>query len=200
MENIKKKEKTRSKEGSTVSRNKKNILSIVYIAFFAALISVGSYIAIPIGPVPITLQVLAIYLAAGFLGWQRGTLSVIVFLLLGAIGVPVFAGGTAGIAKFISPTGGYLIGYIFVALIVGLAIKFFGKKLYVLIIAMIVGILVCYAFGTAWFMVLYNSSPDQSIGLGAALMTCVVPFLPGDAAKIAVAAVLINRLHKYIKI
>lgn len=178
----------------------KSILSIVYVALFAAIISVCSLISIPIGTIPVTLQLLGICLASGFLGWFRGTISVVIYILLGLIGIPVFAGGTSGFAKLASPTGGYIIGFIFTALIIDLAVKFFGRKLYVLIIAMVLGVLVCYAFGTAWFMILYNSSPDKSIGLGSALSMCVIPFLPFDAIKIAVSAVLVNRLHKFIKL
>lgn len=178
---------------------KKQILSIVYVALFAAIISVCSIVSIPINSIPITLQLLGVCLAAGFLGWYRGTLSVVIYILLGIIGVPVFAGGTSGIAKLVSPTGGYIVGFIFTALIIDLFVKFFGRKLYILIIAMAIGVIVCYAFGTAWFMILYNSSPDKSIGLGSALMLCVVPYLPFDAVKIVISAVLVNRLHKYIK-
>lgn len=178
---------------------RKNILDIVYVALFAAIISVCSLVSIQIVEIPITLQVLGICLASGFLGWFKGTLSVIIYILLGLIGIPVFSGGTSGFAKLASPTGGYIIGFIFTALIIDLAVKFFGRKLYVLIIAMILGVLVCYAFGTAWFMILYNNS-GKSIDLMSAMSACVIPFLPFDAIKIAVAAVLVNRLQKFVKV
>ncbi len=190
-----------NEKGKSSLKSRKKILSLVYTAFFTALIVVCSYISFYIGPVPVTMQLLAIYLASGLLGWKNGTLSYIIYLLLGVMGLPVFAGGQAGgIARLASATGGYIIGFIFTSLIVGLTVKLFGRKIHVLIIGMIIGLSVCYAFGTAWFMILYNSSSAQSIGLGAALMTCVVPYLPCDAAKIAIAAVLINKLNKYIRI
>lgn len=177
----------------------KNILSIVYVALFASIISVCSLVSIQIGTIPVTLQLLGICLASGFLGWFRGTLSVVIYILLGLIGIPVFAGGTSGFAKLGSPTGGYIIGFIFTALIIDLAVKIFGRKLYVLVIAMILGVLVCYAFGTAWFIILYNNS-GKNMDIANALSLCVLPFLPFDAIKIAVSAVLVNRLHKFIKL
>ena len=85
------------------------------------------------------------------------------------------------------------------AIIIGLAVKLFGRKLWVLIVSMVIGVLVCYAFGTAWFIILYNNS-GKSMDLANALSLCVVPFLPFDAVKIAVSAVLVNRLHKFIKV
>ena len=194
MDNIKETKKTKGKVNS-----RKSILDIVYIALFAAIISVCSLISIPIGEVPVTFQILGICLAAGFLGVAKGTISVVIYILLGLIGIPVFAGGTSGFAKLVSPTGGYIVGFIFTAIIIGLAVKLFGRKLWVLIVSMVIGVLVCYAFGTAWFIILYNNS-GKSMDLANALSLCVVPFLPFDAVKIAVSAVLVNRLHKFIKV
>lgn len=193
MDNIKDTKKTKEKVNS-----RKSILDIVYIALFAAIISVCSLISIPIGAVPVTLQILGICLAAGFLGLAKGTTSVVIYILLGLIGIPVFAGGTSGFAKLASPTGGYIVGFIFTAIIIGLAVKLFGRKLWVLIVSMVVGVLVCYAFGTAWFIILYNNS-GKSMDLANALSLCVTPFLPFDAVKIVISAVLVNRLHKFIK-
>lgn len=178
-----------------MSKTKSQILNMVYIAMFAALICICSLIAIPIGAVPITLQTLGVYLAAGILGWKRGTISVVIYLLLGTIGLPVFSGGKSGFGSLIGPTGGYLIGWIFSAIVIGLIIQVFkSKKFYVLIIAFIVGLAVCYAFGTAWFMIV------AGVDIGGALMVCVVPFLIPDAVKIAFAAILVNRLDKVLKI
>lgn len=193
MDNIKDTKKTKGKVNS-----RKSILDIVYIALFAAIISVCSLISIPIGAVPVTLQILGICLAAGFLGLAKGTTSVVIYILLGLIGIPVFAGGTSGFAKLASPTGGYIVGFIFTAIIIGLAVKLFGRKLWILIVSMVVGVLVCYAFGTAWFIILYNNS-GKSMDLANALSLCVTPFLPFDAVKIVISAVLVNRLHKFIK-
>ena len=113
---------------------------------------------------------------------------------LGAIGVPVFAGFSGGIGVLGGPTGGYIIGFLFTALIVGLMTDFLGRKLWVLAVSMVAGLAVCYLFGTIWFMIAMHTD------FVAALLTCVVPFLLADAAKIVVATVLVNRLDKIVKL
>ncbi len=126
------------------------------------------------------------------LGWKRGTLSVFVYILLGAVGVPVFAGMSGGVGILAGPTGGYIIGFLATALIVGFAADKWERKALPLTIAMILGILVCYAFGTVWFTVV------MKWGVVETLMTCVVPFLIPDAVKIVLAMVLSNRLSKVV--
>ena len=126
------------------------------------------------------------------LGWKRGTLSVFVYILLGAVGVPVFAGMSGGVGILAGPTGGYIIGFLATALIVGFAADKWERKALPLTIAMILGILVCYAFGSVWFMVV------MKWGVVETLMTCVVPFLIPDALKIVLAMVLSNRLSKVV--
>lgn len=175
-----------------VKKKKFKTIDIVYVGLFAALIAVCAWISIPM-TVSFTLQTCAICLTAGLLGWKRGTLTVIIYILLGMVGLPVFTGFKSGIAAVTGPTGGYIVGFIFTALIVGLAADKFGKKLWVNVIFMAVGILVCYLFGTVWFMIAYK------VTFASALTTCVIPFLIPDAAKIAVAAVLVNRLKKFVK-
>lgn len=174
---------------------KSNLLDLVYIAMFAAIITICAQIQIPT-TVPFTLQTFGVFAAGGLLGWKRGTLSVIVYVLLGLAGVPVFAGFTGGIGILAGPTGGYIIGFIFTALIVGIMSDKLGRKIWVLAVSMVLGLLVCYAFGTAWFMV----TVEGGMGLYSALGLCVFPYLPFDAAKIAVAVVLVNRLNKIVKL
>lgn len=181
------------------SKGKSALLDLVYIAMFTALIAVCSQISIPLGPVPFTLQTMAVYIAAAMLGWKRGTISVLVYILIGLVGVPVFAGFSGGFSSIVSPSFGYIIGFILTALAVGLSTKFFGNKLVTLIISMIIGLLLCYIVGTIWFMVVYNVT-NQYIDLGLALSWCVVPFIIPDMAKIAVAAILVNRLDKIVKL
>lgn len=185
------------KEGDIImnSENKKRkfkTLDIVYIGLFAALIAVCSWIAVPL-TVSITLQTFAICLTSGLLGWKRGTLTVIVYILLGMVGLPVFTGFKSGIAAVTGPTGGYIVGFVFTALIVGAAVEKTGRKLWQNILFMTAGILVCYLFGTIWFVIAYN------VTFVSALSTCVLPFLLPDAVKIIVAAVLVNRLKRFIK-
>ena len=170
------------------------VLSLVYTAVFAAIIAVCSIISIPVGEVPVTLQTFAVCLSAAMLGWKRGTLSVLVYLLLGAVGAPVFAGMTGGIGILAGPTGGYLIGFILTAVIVGVAAERFQRKALPLAIAMAVGVLACYALGTVWFMVV------MKWGLAETLAVCVLPFLIPDAVKIAVAVLLSNRLSRVIRL
>ena len=120
--------------------------------------------------------------------------TVLCYILLGAAGVPVFSGFKGGIGALLGTTGGYIVGFLFTALIVGLAVETLGRRLPVLIGSMVVGVLVCYAFGTAWFMFVYarNTGP---IGLGTALGWCVLPYLLPDAVKIALASILTGRLY-----
>lgn len=186
---------TTNQNSNTKNRNK--ILSIVYIGISAALIAICSWIQIPL-TVPITLQTMGVCLVSGLLGFKRGTLATLVYILLGAIGVPVFAGFSGGLAAILGSTGGYIIGFIFTALIVGFVSDKFKGKLIPLIISMVIGILVCYAFGTAWFAVVYNKA-NEPASLATILGWCVTPFLIPDAVKIVIAAILTNRLKKFVK-
>lgn len=174
------------------------IKDIVFIGISAALIAVCSWISIPLPTVPITLQTMGVCLIAGLFGLKRGTLATVVYIALGALGVPVFSGFTGGVGIILGQTGGYIIGFIFTALIVGLASDKFKGRLLPLILSMVIGILVCYAFGTAWFAVVYAKS-NEPASLLTILGWCVFPFLLPDAVKIAVAAVLANRLKKFVK-
>lgn len=163
--------------------------TLILCAIFAALTAVFSQIAIPLPMVPINLAMLAVFIAGGVLGPWAGALSQVVYVLLGAIGLPVFAQFTGGLSIIVGPTGGYIAGYVVAALITGLTVQKWCKSL-PLALGMVVGLVACYALGTAWFMVVTGSA------LGAALLTCVVPFLIGDAIKIAIAAALSPRLRR----
>lgn len=167
-------------------------------ALGAALTAVCAWISIPV-EVPFTLQTFAVFLVTGLLGLKCGMLSVLVYLLLGLVGAPVFAGFKGGPGVLLGVTGGYLIGFVFSALAVGLITRFFGRSLPVLIASMAVGLLLCYAFGSAWFLLLYVRSTGP-ITLSAVLAKCVLPFLPADALKIALAAILTSRLSPVIRL
>jgi hypothetical protein len=118
-------------KSKATSKSKAALLDLVFVALFAAVMTVCAQIQIPFGEVPFTLQTLGVFIAASLLGWKRGTLSVIVYVLLGLAGVPVFAGFSGGIGVLFGPTGGYIIGFIFTALIVGLMTEKLGKKLWI---------------------------------------------------------------------
>lgn len=169
---------------------------MVYIAIFAVLMAVCSWISIPT-TVPFTLQTFGVFIAVGILGGKRGTLAVLVYILLGAVGVPVFAGFQGGIGAIAGTTGGYIVGFLFSALVMWAIEKLFGRKPVVQIISMVVGLAVCYAFGTVWFMVVYGRTVG-AVGLGAVLGWCVIPFIIPDLVKIALAFGLSRKLRQYV--
>lgn len=174
--------------------NRRKTYDMVYIGVFTVLITICSWISIPT-LVPFTLQTFAVFLAVSILGGKRGTLAVVVYVLLGAIGVPVFAEFTGGIGIILGNTGGYIIGFIFSALVMWMMESLFGKKLWVQGISMVLGMLACYAVGTAWFMFVYMRDTG-AVGLSTVLGWCVVPFIIPDAIKIALALTLSNALKK----
>ena len=178
-------------------KQKMTTRELAYMAMGAALIAVCSWISVP-AMVPFTLQTFAVCLVTALFGWKTGLLTVACYILLGAVGVPVFSGFKGGIGALLGTTGGYIVGFLFTALTVGLAVDKWGRKLPVLVASMVLGILLCYAFGTAWFMLVYarNSGP---IGLGTALSWCVLPYLLPDALKIALAGILTGRLYPVLK-
>ena len=161
----------------------KNVQRITFIGLSAAIICVLSpfTIAIPISPVPISLCIFAIYIAVYACGMLDGTIAVLVYLLIGGVGVPVFSAFTGGFGKLTGPTGGYMIGYIFVALIAGFFIDKFPRKVFMHALGMVLGTGVCYVFGTLWL------AHQASLNLGAAFAAGVLPFIPADVVKIAVA-------------
>lgn len=172
-------------------------LDLAYIGMFVALITICSWISIPL-TVPVTLQTFAVFAAVAMLGLWRGMAAVVVYILLGAVGAPVFAGFSGGFGILLGNTGGYIIGFVFSALIAGGIMKKFGKKIFIMAAAMVLGLLACYAFGTAWFMYVYSDA-NGAIGLMATLSWCVFPFMIPDICKIALAIILDKRLARFIK-
>jgi biotin transporter BioY len=160
---------------------------LCFCAIGAALIAVCAWISIP-ADVPFTLQTFAIFAVCGLLGGKRGTVSVLVYLLLGAVGAPVFAGFRGGFASLLGTTGGYLVGFVLLALIIAFAQARWGRGQWVFVLSAVVGLLVCYAFGTAWFLIVYTRT--GAITLGVVLAKCVLPFLLPDAVKLALATLL----------
>ena len=123
--------------------------------------------------------------------------TVLIYILLGAIGVPVFAGFSGGIGVILNTTGGYIVGFLFSALVMWGMEALLGRKPVVQIISMVVGLIVCYALGTAWFMVVYARNTG-AVGLGTVLGWCVIPFIIPDLVKIALAFVLSRKIRKYV--
>lgn len=184
--------------GAEVTKSKITTKELVFTALMAVIIAVCSWISIPT-TVPFTLQTFGVFMAVGLLGGKKGTISVLVYILLGAVGVPVFAGFSGGIGVLFGTTGGYIVGFLLSGLVYWAMTAAFGEKLPIMIVAMVLGLIVCYAFGTAWFMIVYakNTAP---IGLMTALGWCVFPFIIPDCIKIALAIVLTKQLKKYVKL
>lgn len=180
------------------STQKFKTIDIALIAMFTAILVVCSWISIP-AAVPFTLQTFGVFLAVGVLGGKRGTLTVLVYMLLGIIGVPVFAGFSGGIGCLLGSTGGYIIGFLFSALLMWLMEYLLEKKNWVLILSMILGILICYLFGTIWFMLVYARNTG-AIGFWTALTWCVIPYIIPDGIKIGLAFALSIKLKKLSKL
>ncbi len=172
-------------------------LDLAYIGISAALIAICSWISIPT-TVPFTLQTMAVFLVLALFGGRNGFFAVLTYILLGAVGVPVFAGFKGGLGALLGNTGGYILGFLLLAAIYWLMTKLMNDKIYIRAAAMVLGLLVCYAFGTAWFMVLYTKA-NGAVSLMSVLGWCVFPFLLPDAVKLAVALVLGTKLCKYVK-
>lgn len=146
-------------------------------------------IPLPVSPVPISFTNLAVLISVYVLGMKYGTVSCLLYLLLGFIGLPVFSGFSGGPAKLAGPTGGYLIGFLFLALIAGVFLDRFPKNYLLHVAGMILGMAVCYLFGTLWLCL------QMQLDLWGGLMAGVIPYLPGDAVKIA-AAILVGPVLK----
>ena len=160
---------------------------MVFTALFAALICVAAPFSIQVGPIPISLATFAIYLTGAMLGGKRGVVATAVYILIGAVGLPVFSGFRGGFGALFGPTGGYIIGYIPLVLITGIFAEMNAKKInraIVTFIGMILATAALYTFGTAWFMIVLGSDLITALG------TCVLPFLLGDTIKIVCATAL----------
>lgn len=169
------------------------VRQICLIALMSAVMCLLGPLSIPIGPVPISAMTFIIYLTLYILGMKLGTISCMVYLLLGFVGVPVFAGYTGGAAKLLGPTGGYLVGYIFLTLVGGFVMEKISFKRIWCVTGTIAGTAVLYIFGTIWFVILVKCK------LAYALSACVVPFLIGDFAKIILAELVGQELRKRLK-
>lgn len=170
-----------------------NVKDMCFTALMAVMIAVCSWISIPIGTIPITLQTFGVAAALCILGGKRGTLSVIVYILLGAVGVPVFHGFKGGAGVLFGMTGGYILGFVMMGLCFMLLTKLLSDTVPVRIIALAAGLILCYAFGTVWFMVVYSQVKGEITAISA-LSMCVFPFIIPDIIKIAAAVLLSLRL------
>lgn len=175
-------------------QNTKKTKSLILIALFAAITAICSWIAIPLPftPIPLALAPVVPCIASSLLGTKNGTISMLVYVLIGAIGAPVFANFTGGLGHLVGPTGGYIIGYIASAFVSGIVLSTIEKgnlKYWKIAIAYVLGFLACYSFGTAYFMLLTKTSLLQSLAL------CIIPFVPVDALKIVIGTILVKKLR-----
>lgn len=169
---------------------KSSVYQMAIIGAMAAVICILGPLSIPIGLVPISFTNLAIYFALYTLGMKKGTVSYIIYMLIGFAGIPVFSNFTGGPSKLLGPTGGYIIGFIFMALIAGFFIDISFDKWYLCFAGMVLGTAVCYAFGTIWL------SHQANMSVSAAFAAGVIPFVPGDLVKILIAAFMGPKIRK----
>lgn len=171
-------------------------MSITIIALMTAILCVLAPISIPISTVPISMGTFAVYLCATILGPKKGVVCVLIYLLLGAIGLPVYAGGAAGVGVIAGPTGGYLVGFLFLAFFTGWFSYHFANKAIILCLGMIIGTLLCYLIGTIWL------GFSLHLGTWESLMAGVIPFIPGDILKMIACTVISipikRQLHTYL--
>ena len=179
------------------AKSKWRAVDLAYTALFAVLMMVCAWITVPL-TVPFTLQTFGVFAALGTLGGRRGTYAVAAYLLLGLAGLPVFSGFRGGPGVLLGTTGGYILGFLALALLYWAVTARLGQRPVVMAAAMVLGLVVCYAFGTAWFLVAYARTAG-SIGLWATLGMCVFPFVVPDLAKIALAMLLSRQLAPQLR-
>jgi len=178
-----------------MSEQNRSLRGMVYASMFGALTAVGAYIMIPLPPVPITLQTLFVDLSGALLGGPLAALSQVVYILLGIIGLPVFAGGKAGAGVLLGPTGGYLIGFVIGAYVIGKLTALRKKPGFIwLACSMSIGIGILYLLGLIQLMLVAKLSLSKAVAIG------VLPPLPGDILKIIVAALIVPKIRDYLRL
>lgn len=180
------------------TNTKLSVRDMTYIALFAVVMAICSWISIP-SVVPFTLQTFGVFLAVGVLGGKRGTLAVLIYILLGCVGLPVFAGFNGGLGVLLGSTGGYIVGFLLTALTMWAMERLPGNPILVSVASMVLGLAVCYAFGTVWFMLVYARATGP-VGVWTALGWCVIPYIIPDLAKVALALTLRKRLRAAIRL
>ena len=169
------------------------VKDMAYSGICAALLSISAWISIPMPQVSFTMQSFAVFFSLGLLGGRRGVISIFIYLVMGAVGLPVFSGFRGGLGVLLGVTGGYIWGFFLAGLIYWAVAALLSQSFRIRLIAMILGMAVCYGCGTAWYLYLYGGS------FWAVLATCVVPYLLPDGVKIALAISLADRLKRIVK-
>lgn len=189
--------KTLERSGAGASMDRKKLVTTKQMTLAGVMTAVtcilGPFvIPLPISPVPLSITNLVLYFSVYLLGTRLAAISYLVYLLLGLVGLPVFSGFSGGAGKLAGPTGGYLIGFIFMVLVSGYFVGRFADKPWLSALALALGTLITYAFGTAWL------SRQLGITFAAGLGIGVLPYLPGDAAKIILAVIAGPKLKKRV--
>lgn len=176
----------------------KNIKDLSLVALFVAIISVCSFVSVPFGAVPFTLQLLGVFCAVDLLGTRRGFLSVVCYLGLGVCGLPVFNGFHGGIGIIFGATGGFLLSFLIIVPIIGAIINRFGRKFITLTVANLFGMVINHIFGCLWYCFMFLG--DFTLrGVLSSFVVCSLPFLIPDILKSLLAAFLTNRLKKFVE-
>lgn len=170
---------------------------MVLCSMFSALLAICAWIAFPLGDVAITLQTFGVFLCLGTLGGKQGTISILVYLLLGSIGLPVFSGFRGGLGALLGTTGGYLTGFLFSALLYWLMTALCGNGPKTQLTATAAGLLICYIFGSLWYYALYvqGSTP---VTIGFIIIKCILPYVLPDIIKLILAWQLSRKLRRFV--
>ena len=169
------------------------IRNMTLCGMFSAMLCLCAWLALPLGDVAITLQTFGIFLALGVLGGKRGTVVILMYLMLGATGVPVFSGFQGGIGALLGVTGGYLTGFLACGLIYWLLTALFPKQE---LLAMATGLAVCYCFGSLWYYNVYITG-DGAVTVGYIIIKCILPYLVPDIMKLFLAWKLSQKLKRF---
>lgn len=179
------------------SSNKFNTTDIVLMALFVGLITICAWMSIPT-LIPFTMQTFAVYLTINFLGGKNGTISICIYILLGLMGIPVFSNFTSGVGVILGPAGGYMLGWIISGFVMWILEPVMDSNIFAQALSMLIGLLVCYIFGTAWFVLVYSRN-TAAVGLWTALLGCVIPFIIPDLLKLSLALFVSQKLKKITK-
>ncbi len=167
-----------------------NTKHLALIGVMAAVLCISGPLALPVGPVPISLGSFAVYLTVYILGMKKGTISICIYILLGLVGIPVFSSFSGGVGKVMGPTGGYIVGYILLALIFGFFIDKWKTNYGLILLGMVFGTIALYLLGTAWL------AYQAKMSFSAALAAGVLPFIAGDIVKMIVAMLVGQQVRK----
>lgn len=173
------------------------IRTMAQCALFSALMCICAWISIPLPEGAVTLQTFALFLTLGLLGGKRGSIVCLVYLLLGVAGLPVFSGFRGGLGALLGTTGGYIMGFLAASLVYWGMTRFAGNGFLVRLTSLLLGMAVCYTFGTVWFLAVYLQS-GSAISLGAVFARCVLPYLIPDGIKLILALMLTQKLKPVI--